>query len=58
MIAGLEVPHLHIHLVPIDSVRDMDFANAASSVDREKLEEEAAAIRSVLTSMGLEGAAS
>jgi histidine triad (HIT) family protein len=58
MIAGLEVPHLHIHLVPIDSVRDMDFANAAASVDREKLEEEAAAIRSVLTSMGLEGAAS
>ncbi|HET8739225.1 MAG TPA: HIT family protein [Acidimicrobiia bacterium] len=57
MIAGLEVPHLHIHLVPIDSVHDMDFANAAS-VDREELEEEAASIRYVLTSMGLEGVAS
>ena len=58
VIAGLEVPHLHIHLVPIDSVHDMDFANAAASVDREELEEEAASIRYVLTSMGLEGVAS
>jgi histidine triad (HIT) family protein len=57
MIAGLEVPHLHIHLVPIDSVRDMDFANAAASVDREVLEDEAGALRYVLTSMGLGGVA-
>jgi len=55
MIAGLEVPHLHVHLVPIDTVRDMDFANAAASVDRADLEEQAASIRHVLTSMGAEG---
>jgi len=55
MIAGLEVPHLHVHLVPIDTVRDMDFANAAASVDRADLEEQAASIRNVLTSMGAEG---
>ena len=55
MIAGLEVPHLHIHLVPIDSVNDLDFSNAAVSVDRESLEEEAASIRYVLTSMGAHG---
>jgi diadenosine tetraphosphate (Ap4A) HIT family hydrolase len=57
MIAGLEVPHLHLHVVPIDSVTDLDFANAAASVDRDELEEEAAAIRYVLTAMGLEGVA-
>lgn len=56
MIAGLEVPHLHIHLVPIDGVHDLDFANAAKSVEREELEEEAASIRYVLASMGADGA--
>lgn len=48
MIAGLEVPHLHIHLVPMDGVRDLDFANAAASVEREELEEQAASIKYVL----------
>lgn len=33
MIAGLEVPHVHLHVVPIDGVHDMDFANAATSPD-------------------------
>ena len=55
MIAGLEVPHLHIHLVPIDSVHELDFANAAVSVDREELDEAASSIRSVLTSQGAPG---
>jgi len=58
MIAGLEVPHLHIHLVPIDGVRDLDFANAAQSVEREELEAEAGAIRERLTAMGAAGASS
>lgn len=49
MIAGLEVPHLHIHLVPIDGVRDLDFANAAASVDRGVLERNAAAIQAALS---------
>ena len=55
MIAGLEVPHLHIHLVPIDGVRDLDFANAAASVEREELEDHARSIREVLTAMGAPG---
>ncbi|HEX5694879.1 MAG TPA: HIT family protein [Acidimicrobiia bacterium] len=55
MIAGLEVPHLHLHLVPIDGVHDLDFANAAASVDREDLEDAAASIRYILRSMGLAG---
>ncbi len=55
MIAGLEVPHLHIHLVPIDGVHDLDFANAAVSVDREELAESASSIRSALASEGARG---
>ena len=55
MIAGLEVPHLHIHLVPIDGVHDLDFANAAVSVDREELDESASSIRSALASEGARG---
>lgn len=48
MIAGLEVPHLHVHVVPINGVRDLDFANAAASVDPDELEQAAASIRSAL----------
>lgn len=48
MIAGLEVPHLHIHVVPIDGMHDMDFANAAASVPRQDLESAAEAIRARL----------
>lgn len=55
MIAGLEVPHLHIHLVPIDGVHDLDFANAARSVERSELEAEAAEVRRRLTAYGAAG---
>lgn len=55
MIAGLEVPHLHLHLVPIDRVSDMDFSNAAASVEREHLEEQASSIRSALSAIGATG---
>ena len=52
MIAGLEVPHLHIHVVPIDGVHDLDFANAAAHVEREELEAAAVAIRDALAVAG------
>lgn len=55
IIAGLEVPHLHIHLVPIDGVHDLDFANAAASVNREELDESASSIRSALAGQGARG---
>jgi len=29
MVAGLEVPHAHVHLIPIQKVTDLNFANAA-----------------------------
>ncbi len=33
LIAGLEVPHTHLHLIPIRSEADLHLSNAATSVD-------------------------
>lgn len=55
MIAGLEVPHLHIHVSPIWGVHDLDFANAAASVSPDELETAASAIREGLRRAGLDG---
>jgi histidine triad (HIT) family protein len=33
MIAGLEVPHVHLHVVPINDVHDLDFARADKDPD-------------------------
>lgn len=51
MIAGLEVPHTHIHLIPVDSMADMDFANAKMS-DAEPLAEARAKILLELNRLG------
>jgi len=48
MIAGLEVPHVHVHVVPMTSVRDLDFANADSNPSDESLEDAAERIRAAL----------
>jgi diadenosine tetraphosphate (Ap4A) HIT family hydrolase len=55
MIAGLEVAHLHLHVVPIWTVHDLDFANAAQVVSREELDEAAGLIRSALGERGASG---
>lgn len=44
MIAGLEIPHAHLHLVPIESEADLDFANARPA-SAEELAQVAARIR-------------
>jgi len=31
MVAGLEVPHCHVHLVPMDRISDLDFAKASEA---------------------------
>lgn len=51
MIAGLEVPHLHLHLVPIWNVNDLDFARA-KPVSREELESAGNRIRRALEAAG------
>ncbi len=53
MIAGLEVPHTHIHLVPIDDVHDLDFDHQDTSATREDLVEEAAKIEAAIEELGL-----
>jgi histidine triad (HIT) family protein len=38
-VIGLEVPHAHIHLVPMNSVSDINFAQAKISPTKEELAE-------------------
>jgi len=35
VVIGLEVPHAHVHLVPIDGVNDIDFRRASPASDEE-----------------------
>lgn len=53
MLAGLEVPHVHFHLVPIDRERDLSFANADLNARAEDLDAAAANIRAALDALGL-----
>ncbi len=55
MIAGLEVPHVHVHVVPIRGVHDLDFANAAASVSREDMDCAASRLRAALREAGHAG---
>jgi histidine triad (HIT) family protein len=48
-VIGLEVPHAHIHLIPINKVSEMNFAMPKLSFSKEEMEAAAAAIRSKLT---------
>ena len=52
IIAGLEVPHCHVHLVPIRSEADLDFALADPSPDPHALDEAAERIRAALRAAG------
>lgn len=51
IIAGYEVNHCHIHLVPTIDMSQLNFANAAASVDRATLEENAAKIKTALAEL-------
>lgn len=37
MVAGLEVPHAHIHLVPMQSIGDLSFTNPRPEIPQEDL---------------------
>ena len=45
-VMGLEVPHAHIHLVPMEQEGDMDFKNKISDPDPKRMKELADAISS------------
>ena len=48
IIAGLEVPHCHIHVIPIDSEGDLRFDRADAGASPESLDAAADAIRAAL----------
>jgi diadenosine tetraphosphate (Ap4A) HIT family hydrolase len=52
MLAGLEVPHSHIHVVPIRGLHDMDFGNKDPNPDPAAMDEAAATIRRELRNLG------
>ena len=52
MLAGLEVPHCHIHVVPIRGVHDLDFGNQDPDPDPRVMDEAAQAVRRELRRLG------
>ena len=58
MIAGLEVPHVHLHLTPIDELGDMNFARCDRDPKPEAMDDAAERIRAALRELGHVEAAS
>ncbi len=47
-VLGLEIPHAHIHLVPMDTMEDINFRNPKLKFSPAEFEDSAARIRSFL----------
>ena len=52
MVAGLEVPHVHLHLTPIDDLHDLDFDRQDRDADGQALDAAAERIRAALRDLG------
>ncbi|MBY6412796.1 HIT family protein [Rhodococcus sp. BP-252] len=52
LIAGLEVPHLHLHVFPAYEMGNFDISKADPSPSPESLDEAATKIRAALTDLG------
>ncbi len=48
MVAGFEVPHTHMHVVPLQSMANLDFRNADESADPAELDAVAAQLTDAL----------
>jgi histidine triad (HIT) family protein len=55
MIAGLEVPHVHVHLVPIQTLGQLGFGQRDWHPRPEAMDEAAQTIRASLAALGLGG---
>lgn len=47
-VVGLEVPHVHIHLVPMDSIGELNFSNPRAKFSQEEFEHTANKIKEQL----------
>ena len=54
LIAGFEVPHTHLHVVPIDAMNHLDFKNADPDPDPDDLNQVAELLRQGLRRAGYE----
>ena len=54
VIAGFEVPHAHLHVVPIDAIDHLNFANADPDADPDDLDRVAELLRQALRRAGHE----
>jgi histidine triad (HIT) family protein len=52
IIAGLEVPHTHLHVIPIDTEGDLSFSKADPSPDPAALDDAAERLRAALRDLG------
>ena len=52
VILGLEVPHVHLHVSPIDGMRDLDFARANRKPDPKEMDAAAERLRAALRELG------
>jgi diadenosine tetraphosphate (Ap4A) HIT family hydrolase len=52
IIAGLEVPHLHVHVFPARSLSDFGFANVDNNPSAESLDEAQQKIKAALAELG------
>jgi histidine triad (HIT) family protein len=52
LVAGFEVPHLHVHVFPAWDMAAFDFANAAKTVDDAEQDAHADKLRSALRAAG------
>jgi histidine triad (HIT) family protein len=52
IVAGLEVPHVHIHLIPVQGLGDFDFSRADKNPDPKAMDRAAAELRAALRAAG------
>jgi len=51
-LVGIEVPHVHLHTVPLDAISDLDFARADRNARPADLDAAAAKLRAEMRALG------